>query len=96
MSMVVWKFVPEPSADNTSATVEMPRGSRFLSAGPDPLGVYCLWALVDPEMPLTKRRVTLLATGEVVDEAPGRHMATVVSQDTGTVSHLFLEDEKRG
>lgn len=43
--------------------IEIPSGSKVISAGLDPQGELCIWAIVNPENELELRKFTVVGTG---------------------------------
>lgn len=43
--------------------IEMPSGSKVISAGLDPQEDLCIWAIVNPENELESRKFTIVGTG---------------------------------
>lgn len=56
----IWKY---PLALNDEQTITVPSGATPLHVGPDPLGGFALWMLVDDLMPKTDRRIIIRGTG---------------------------------
>lgn len=69
-------------------TVEMPSGADVVHVGLKGDKV-CLWAVVDPDAPVVRRRFEGFTTGMTI-ENPGAltHLATLVHED-GHVDHIF-------
>lgn len=50
--------------------IELPENAEILTVGKDPANLYSLWALVNTEAPLEKKKFITLGTGtEVPDNA---------------------------
>lgn len=69
-------------------TLAMPAGAHVLSAGIDPQGAMCLWALVDDTAPHQDRVVAICGTGHPVPFG-FRFVGTVVSAPF--VWHILLQ-----
>lgn len=76
---VIWKF-------NLRAA-EMPKGAKVLSVGFDPLGMPCVWAIVDPKAPAEPSRIKIIGTGDPVPA--GEYIGRI--NDGPFVWHIFLE-----
>lgn len=84
--LVVWKFeLPLGSV----AAASMPKGARLVHVGPDPLGVPCVWAEVDPDAPTVRRLLGVIGTGHDVPMKAGRavHVGSFVGGSF--VWHLY-------
>lgn len=79
---VVWKFPLEYG----SHQVLMPFGAEVLALGFQHQPV--VWALVDPDATRVTRGFHVVATGEPMASAPGRHVGTVTDVH-GFVTHVF-------
>lgn len=94
---VVWKMALEQKTSVTE--FELPEGAEFLSGmlQPGPMGTpqAILFALVDPDARLQKRRVFAAITSEEIDDAQAdsmRHIATMQAITPGgqvIVVHVF-------
>lgn len=69
-------------------TLVMPAGAHALSAGIDPQGAMCLWALVDDTAPYQDRVVAICGTGRPVPQG-FRFVGTAVSAPF--VWHILLQ-----
>ncbi|MCU1356415.1 MAG: hypothetical protein JWM89_1833 [Acidimicrobiales bacterium] len=92
----VWKFELRPPADATGLqVVDMPERAELLTAGLDGLGVPCVWALVDPDGPVSGRRLCVLMTGQAVPglQASGlTYVGSFVKPEPGlpaVIGHVF-------
>lgn len=63
----VWKY---PLEVNDSQIVAMPANAHILTIQLQ-MGVPCLWALVNPEMPLEQRTILIAGTGHERDDLDG-------------------------
>lgn len=82
----IWKF---PIEITDRQTVLMPGESSVLSAGLDPAGEPCLWALVKPGAPEAQVAVRVVGTGHPIDKIPYRYVGSFV--DGHCVWHVFIE-----
>lgn len=75
--------------------IEMPQGAQVLSVGWQQNGIVngvYLWALVDPDAELEKRRFAIIGTGHEFSEEDAAHLGTVHSltpQGANLVLHIF-------
>lgn len=94
MGLTIWKypltggsFVDFKEADEE---IEMPCAKRILHIGRDPGGQMCIWAMVDPEAPRNKYRVSVRGTGhDASDVAHHQFIGTVF--DGPYVWHVFID-----
>jgi hypothetical protein len=89
MSNTIWKYALE----DKSVKISMPLGAQLLSAGVDPEGNLCVWALVSSELPKTHlAHIRVFGTGVAVpprsEIAFYRFLGTAVMSD-GNVHHVF-------
>ena len=71
------------------ALVTMPKGSTVLKVGVQGGSIF-MWATVDVEANLCKRRFEVYPTGaELIDEDELHYIDTVFFVDWGTVFHVF-------
>lgn len=89
----VWKY-PVPVQDDFALT--MPQGATILSvqaqgshAVPGQGGQPVLWALVDPDAPITQRQFRLAGTGHPVPDDPGTYVGTFQLYGGGFIGHLW-------
>lgn len=80
MSRVVWKY------EVSDGMTAMPPGAEIVHAGPDPDGVACVWALVDPHAWNEHRSFHIYGTGHEVP-AGALHIGSWV--EGPFVWHLF-------
>lgn len=84
MPRSIWKF-PLPMRGG----VEMPKGARILSVHMQN-GQPQVWALVDPQAPLVKRRLRVYGTGwDVLDDPVGVFLGTYLIEGGQYVFHVF-------
>lgn len=79
----IWKY------EVKDHLVTMQKGAVILSAGIDPKGELCLWALVDPEAPKVERRIAIRETGGVVGDAVDGHRFIGTVKNGSYMWHLF-------
>lgn len=86
----IWKY---PLEVVDLQTVKMPAGAQILTAqmqGSASTGVtLCLWALVQPDAPLTGCVIEILGTGHPAPDVPRRHIGTVLMMQGALVWHVF-------
>lgn len=85
MSERIFKYPLEVTDEQV---VVMPAGAVILCVqlqGPTP----CLWAIVNPDAPKTKRRIDTYGTGKTLAEAPGYYIGTYQLHGGGLVFHVF-------
>lgn len=82
--MTVWKFVIE----DPETTVSMPKGAKVLHVA-EQRGDVCIWAEVDPTMPLEPRRFVVAGTGQMLPVYRGRHLGTVLLAGGALVFHVY-------
>jgi hypothetical protein len=87
MSKTIWKF---PLDLTDFQTVDMPRGATALSAGLDPVGQLCVWALVEPDLGMLPVMVRIIGTGNPADGLERWHFVGSVKQGS-FVWHVFVE-----
>lgn len=89
-SSTIWKY-PLEITDGPQQ-FQVPSGFRFLHVGEQTKGHSGLsfWLLVDPSQPLTELTLSVVGTGEDIEENPYRlwHFGTVVMSN-GFVWHVF-------
>lgn len=67
--------------------LQLPQGAEILHVAAQNYKPY-LWALVDPDQPIEKRRFAVRGTGHPVDEHL-QHLGTFLLADDTFVGHLF-------
>lgn len=65
--LTIYKYVIEPSLEAIDLTI--PGGGPVISAGIDPSGNVCVWAMVDTDKPDEKVRIICVGTGWPLDAA---------------------------
>jgi hypothetical protein len=68
----------------------MPRGATALSAGLDPVGQLCVWALVEPELGTLPVRARIVGTGHLAEDLNRWRFVGSVTQGL-CVWHVFVE-----
>lgn len=93
--MIVNKY--EIPLNAVTVDIEMPRFAHIISAGRDPAGPLCIWAIGSPINSVVKRRIAIVHDGQDVAAAKinivhDRFIGTVV---VGVVAyHLFDRGEE--
>ena len=85
MKRTIWKFT---LAATDRQTVEMPDNAQVLSAQMQG-ETLCLWALVYPDAPKTKREIEVFGTGHPVPPATRRFISTVQMHGGALIFHVF-------
>lgn len=88
----VWKFTLDVTDEQT---VEMPQGAEILLGGNQrPVNITSLevWALVDPDAPLVRRKFAIHGTGHPVTEG-GTHIGSIITAGGALVWHVFDHGE---
>ena len=87
MTHTIYKYpLTQPEGDDV--VVEMPEGARVLSVQVQ-RHIPCIWALVDPEKQLEKRRFRIYGTGQRTSLPDAPYIGTVQLLDGRLVYHLF-------
>lgn len=81
----VFKY-PVELTDNID--VQMPKGAKPLHFDMQN-GDLCLWALVDPSLPLTSHKFRMAGTGHPIDTC-GPYINTVLLKNGALVFHFFV------
>jgi len=71
----IWKY---PLKITEEQQILMPRQAKILSAGLDPHGELCVWALVDPARPVHIRRFRIFGTGHPFEDTLWALVASVL------------------
>lgn len=69
-------------------SIDMPVGAEILSLQAQ-IGRPVIWALVDTEQPLHKRRFRTYGTGNAIHDPDGRYIDTFQTHDGVMVWHVF-------
>lgn len=77
-----------PMADHF--ILHLPKGARILTVQAQ-LNWICLWALVDPDLPLVPRRFRFAGTGHPIEESSRNlhYVSTFQMNNGGLVFHIF-------
>lgn len=86
--ITVWKY---PIEITDEQEIEMPSGAIILHAGLDPTGQPCVWAQLDPNRPLERRKIYVAGTGGPMSWYHD-HISTFV--DGSFVWHVFSDKTK--
>lgn len=73
--------------------LEMPKGAEVLTVQMQ-RGSPCLWARVDPEEQVEKRKFVIHGTGHPVPSSTGKYIATFQVDDETLVFHVFESHSK--
>lgn len=85
LSVSVWKF---PLRDDAEAIVRMPRHARVLSVQLQD-GLPQVWALVDPQEPVVRRKFWIVGTGWTFNPVGLGSFVDTIQVDGGLVFHVF-------
>lgn len=77
----IWKYPLE-----RDTRIEMPEGARVVRFDVDPSGQVCVWAIVDPEIPVEPQALFIVGTGHPIPEG-GEYVDSC--QQGPFVWHLF-------
>lgn len=61
----IYKY-PTPTSFDPVRTIELPIGAEIVTVGLDPVGEFCMWALVDPTAEPENRMFVLVGTGHPI------------------------------
>lgn len=91
--LTVYKYAVEPSLETID--LDIPGGGPIISAGVDPNGKLCVWAMVNTDKPEEKVRILCVGTGWPLDaimnnEANGLNFIGTVKEGI-YMWHLFQE-----
>lgn len=81
---VIYKYILQLTGDQY---VLMPQGAKILSCQLQQ-GAICLWAEVETDVELVKRRFSILGTGQRIEQLVNRQFITTVQQGS-LVWHVF-------
>ena len=84
--MKVWKY-ELPIADEFS--LELPKGAKIIHAGQQESDHWCIWAVVDPDVPTESRTFRFAGTGHEIDELPEKLVHIASWQRWPFVWHAF-------
>lgn len=79
----IWKF---PLELKGLQNVSIPEGAEILHCAIQSGGIF-MWALVDPSLPLQRREIEMIGTGNPAPEEERRYISTVI--DGSLVWHIF-------
>lgn len=79
----IWKF---PLELKGLQNISIPEGAEILSCSVQNSGIY-MWALVDPSLPLQRREIEMIGTGNEVTEEERKYISTI--KDGPRVWHVF-------
>ena len=85
--MTIWKF---PLETTDYQTVQIPQGGEILCAQMQ-AETLCLWALVDPKVPLKNRHIRIFGTGHPVTGEHLDYIGTYQINGGSLVFHVFEE-----
>lgn len=83
--MVVFKYQLK---DDRVNEIELPKNARILKIDVQN-GIICLWALVDPKYPLTRRVIEIFGTGHDMPEANRAYIGTFSMEEMKYIFHAF-------
>lgn len=78
----VYKYPLEKS----QTEIEMPENAEIVTAGRDPGNQFCIWAIVNTEAPLEKKKFVVLGTGQ---EIPNNAWYLKSFRESVFVWHVF-------
>lgn len=81
----IWKFPLELTDDQI---VMMPDEAEILTVQIQELSL-CLWALVDPRLPMLRRKIEIIGTGNPAIDRERKYISTVQMADGALVWHFF-------
>jgi hypothetical protein len=85
----IWKFSTPLKSITDTMIIDMPAGACVLTAG-EQGNDLCIWAIVEPEHRMEKRRFYIRGTGHELGEAAGaRYIGTAHMVVVGLVLHVF-------
>ena len=79
----IWKF---PLELKGLQNISIPEGAEILNCAIQNGGVF-LWALVGPSLPLQRREIEMIGTGNQIPEEERRYISTII--DGALVWHIF-------
>jgi hypothetical protein len=86
--MKIYKYVLEPEKIQD---VQMHPGEILHVA--EQVGNVCIWALVDTDAPMIKRRFAVIPTGETCPYTREQYIGTAKISDGRLVFHIFEADK---
>lgn len=92
--ITVYKYPIEPSIEKIELSI--PGGGPVLSAGLDPMGTLCIWAIANTDEPDEIVTVYCIGTGWtldwVIEEQDNLNFINTIKQDM-YIWHVFTADE---
>ena len=85
MMATIYKYAFEVT-DHVS--IAMPEGADLLCVQTQG-HTQCIWAIVNPDLPLETRRFRVYGTGHPLDETPGIYVGTFQLMGGSLVFHVF-------
>lgn len=87
---MIYKYLLPDTRTQLTATIQLPAGARILSIGVQ-RNQPMLWAQVDPEAPLRRRKLFYCDTGDQEPEhRDATFLGTLLLDDGDFVSHVFV------
>jgi hypothetical protein len=77
----------------TEQFVDMPASAKLLRVG-EQFGELCVWALVENTMPVVKRKIAIIGTGNPIFGELGRYVGTAFMHAGALVLHVFDQGEE--
>ena len=84
---VIWKFILTPGEPT-----RMPEGARIISVHAQRDDV-CLWAEVEPDAAVMRRRFLVVPTGAPVPRGAAAFLGTVLLKEGALVFHIYSDEE---
>jgi hypothetical protein len=85
----MYKIYKYPFEIKDEFIIEMPYDSKILNAFCQN-DIPCMWALVNPQRKLQKRKFTIIGTGHPIEETYNlEHISTFSQSDGKFIWHLF-------
>ena len=87
MTGTIWKWVLRIADEQE---IEVPKGTKLISAGWDPKTGTCVWGEVPrPNAPKVKILILIVGTGHRLPDLKGRFIGTAIMLDMGLVWHVY-------
>lgn len=88
--ITIYKYPLSPMADEMK--ISMPAGAQPLSCGTDPVGIPCIWAMVDTDSELEDVTVRCIGTGWDVSKLLDNGLQFLGTINDGPFMwHVFME-----
>jgi hypothetical protein len=71
--------------------IKMQQGAEILHVA-EQHGYVCIWALVEPEAPIVKRKIEVAGTDQLVSDG-GKYIGTIITSGGALVWHFFDHGE---